>query len=167
VNLRAQTPTPPVSSTTSLHNQPTAKKVLHTSPIMATKTALPNRNGTMARTHAADVKEHTVAIAPKRRKTSPRKPEDLGLIASLSAMVCDHQIGMLKRSSSTTSDYSSLTIRVQESALIFSSSSFSHTTSSLPHEAPPPNSSDSLTTTPRPSYMDVELTICHMSLSGL
>lgn len=61
---------------------------------MATKTATPHRNGTMARTHAADVKEHKVAIPPKRRKASPRKPEDLGLIASLSAMVCDHQIGI-------------------------------------------------------------------------
>jgi acyl-CoA-dependent ceramide synthase len=61
---------------------------------MATKTAVPNGNGTLSRSHAAEVQEQKVAIAPKRRKTSSKKAEDEGLLASLCTLVCDHQIGM-------------------------------------------------------------------------
>tara|TARA_R110002003_G_scaffold124_6_gene11251 strand:- start:16271 stop:16489 length:219 start_codon:yes stop_codon:yes gene_type:complete len=60
---------------------------------MSTETALPNTNGTLTRAHAAEVQEQKVAIAPKRRKTHPKKPEDEGLMTMLCALVCDHQIG--------------------------------------------------------------------------
>jgi acyl-CoA-dependent ceramide synthase len=62
---------------------------------MATKTAPPNANGTLNSTHAAELQEQKIAIAPKRRKTSTKKPKDEGLMATLCALVCDHQIGML------------------------------------------------------------------------
>jgi len=60
---------------------------------MATKTTPPNRDSTMDRAHAADGQEKKVTAAAARRKTSPKKAKDEGLLASLCALVCDHQLG--------------------------------------------------------------------------
>lgn len=68
---------------------------------MATKTALHNGSGTMARSHAADVvQEHKVAVAPKRRKVAVKKADD-GLVAALCTMVCEHQIGTVFKTAFT------------------------------------------------------------------
>ncbi|KAH7091655.1 TLC domain-containing protein [Paraphoma chrysanthemicola] len=61
---------------------------------MATNMKSLNTNGTSNSTHAAEVQEQKIAIAPKRRKTSTKKPKDEGLMATLCALVCDHQIGI-------------------------------------------------------------------------
>ncbi|KAF2818380.1 longevity-assurance protein-like protein [Ophiobolus disseminans] len=62
---------------------------------MATQTATPNSNGSLSRSHTAEIQEQKIAIAPKRRKASPKKAEEEGLLASLCALVCDHQIGIV------------------------------------------------------------------------
>ncbi len=62
---------------------------------MATKTAVPNGNGTLPRTHTAEIREQKITIAPKRRKTVPKKAEDEGLLSLLCTQICEHQIGEL------------------------------------------------------------------------
>jgi acyl-CoA-dependent ceramide synthase len=59
---------------------------------MATKTAL--RNGSAA---PSTMQQDKAAAAPKRRKQSPKKVEDEGLMASLCTLICNHQIGMSMR----------------------------------------------------------------------
>ncbi|KAF1945581.1 longevity assurance proteins LAG1/LAC1 [Clathrospora elynae] len=61
---------------------------------MATKTTLPNGNGTLAKTHVADIQEQKAPIAPQRRKTLPKKVDDEGLMGSLCTLICEHQIGI-------------------------------------------------------------------------
>jgi acyl-CoA-dependent ceramide synthase len=56
---------------------------------MATKTALHNGSVAPSTTHS-----DKAAIVPKRRKQSPKKVEDEGLMASLCTLICNHQIGM-------------------------------------------------------------------------
>ena len=56
---------------------------------MATKTAL--HNGSVA---PNTMHSDKATVVPKRRKQSPKKVEDEGLMASLCTLICNHQIGM-------------------------------------------------------------------------
>jgi acyl-CoA-dependent ceramide synthase len=66
---------------------------------MATRTALPSGTEEVSRAHTTDLQEQKVAMAPKRRKTSPKKMENEGLLATLGTLMCDHQIGMQSQES--------------------------------------------------------------------
>ena len=60
---------------------------------MATKTALQNGSVAAKDSHKTQLKDQKTVAAPKRRKTSPKKVEDEGLMASLCTLICSHQIG--------------------------------------------------------------------------
>ena len=64
---------------------------------MATKTALQNGNVTTNGAHKAQLLSQKVASSPKRRKPTPKKVEDEGLMATLCTLICKHQIGTLTR----------------------------------------------------------------------
>lgn len=81
---------------------------------MATKTALPNGNVAVNGAHKTQSHDQKMAIAPKRRKTAPKKVEDDGLMASLCTLICDHQIGTLSLGDRSQLD-KSLTLRLQAS----------------------------------------------------
>jgi acyl-CoA-dependent ceramide synthase len=61
---------------------------------MAAKTALPNGNGAESKAYSAELQAQRAAMAPKRSKKSPKKVQSEGLLASLCALVCNHQLGM-------------------------------------------------------------------------
>ncbi|KAJ4311370.1 Sphingosine N-acyltransferase lag1 [Neodidymelliopsis sp. IMI 364377] len=61
---------------------------------MATKTELQNGSATVNGASKAQAHDQKSAVAPKRRKTVPKKVEDEGLMASLCTLICDHQIGI-------------------------------------------------------------------------
>ncbi|KAF2134715.1 longevity assurance proteins LAG1/LAC1 [Dothidotthia symphoricarpi CBS 119687] len=61
---------------------------------MATKTAPPNGTATLNKAHTAELQEHKVVVAPRRRGIKPKKVEDEGLMASLCTLLCDHQMGI-------------------------------------------------------------------------
>lgn len=64
---------------------------------MATKPALQNGSAAAASgAQKAQPHNQKTAAAPKRRKTTPKKVEDEGLMGTLCTLICDHQIGMLK-----------------------------------------------------------------------
>lgn len=64
---------------------------------MATKTALQNGSVAANGAHIAQPPNQKVASAPKRRKPTPKKAEDEGLIATLCTLICNHQIGTFTR----------------------------------------------------------------------
>jgi acyl-CoA-dependent ceramide synthase len=60
---------------------------------MATKTEMPNCTTELSAAHMAELQQQKAAVAPKKRKTTPKKLEDAGLLATLGQLLCDHQIG--------------------------------------------------------------------------
>jgi hypothetical protein len=60
---------------------------------MATKTAPPNGSGAESRARTVELQTQKTAVAPKMSKNNPKKVQNEGLLASLCALVCDHQLG--------------------------------------------------------------------------
>jgi hypothetical protein len=61
---------------------------------MATRTELPKGTTEMSEAHAMKLQNHKAAVAPTKRKTTPKKVEGEGILASLCTLLCDHQLGM-------------------------------------------------------------------------
>ncbi|KAH7551202.1 hypothetical protein BM1_10076 [Bipolaris maydis] len=61
---------------------------------MAAKATMTPASGAPQKSRTANIQAEKAPMAPKKRKTQPKKADDEGLLASLCTLISDHQIGI-------------------------------------------------------------------------